>query len=174
MRLIVAAALFALASPTYAARPAELHASPEEQLDRVDAGLIATAKTSIDFASYVLTDRLVIDALNAAQARGVKVRIVLDPRERHDFVDLGDLSDNVKVKRGGPLMHLKAYEIDGAILRTGSANFSASGENAQDNDLVIIRDEDAAAKFEAHFETMWSVAQPMVEFGPAIEALEPR
>ena len=48
--------------------------------------------------------------------------------------------DTVRIKRGGPLMHLKAYEIDGALLRTGSANFSASGENAQDNDLIVIRD----------------------------------
>lgn len=103
--LILAAALFALAPPAYAAEPAELPASPEEQLDRVDAELIATAKTSIDFAGYVLTDRLVIDALNAAEARGAVVRIVLDPRERHDFVRLGDLSDNVRVKRGGPFMH---------------------------------------------------------------------
>jgi phosphatidylserine/phosphatidylglycerophosphate/cardiolipin synthase-like enzyme len=104
----------------------------------------------------------------------VKIRIVLDPRERHDFVDLGDLSDAVKVKRGGPLMHLKAYTIDAATLRTGSANFSDSGENAQDNDLVVIRDPDAAARFEAHFAKMWAAAQPMVEFAPAIEALEPK
>ena len=54
--------------------------------------------------------------------------VVLDPRERHDFVRLGDLSDNVRIKRGGPFMHLKAYEIDGKLLRTGSANFSTSGE----------------------------------------------
>ena len=44
----------------------------------------------------------------------------------------------------------KAYEIDGEVLRTGSANFSTSGENAQDNDLIVIRDPGAAAKFDAH------------------------
>ena len=70
-------------------------------------------------------------------------------------------------------MHLKAYSIDGAVLRTGSANFSASVENAQDNDLVVIRDAGAATKFDAHFERMWDAAQPMIEFGPAIKALEP-
>ncbi len=83
------------------------------------------------------------------------IRIVLDPRERHDFVKVGDLSDNVRIKRGGPFMHLKAYDIDGTLLRTGSANFSTSGENAQDNDLIVIRDPAAAAKFDAHFERMW-------------------
>ena len=115
-----------------------------------------------------------LDALNAAEQRGVAIRIVLDPRERHDFVKLGDLSDNVRIKRGGPFMHLKAYEIDGTFLRTGSANFSTSGENAQDNDLIVIRDPGASAKFEAHFERMWDAAQPMIEFEPAIRALEPK
>jgi phosphatidylserine/phosphatidylglycerophosphate/cardiolipin synthase-like enzyme len=150
----------------------EVHFSPEERLDAIDAGLIATAKGSIDFASYALTDPIVLDALNGVEHRGVVVRVVLDPRERHDFVKLGDLSDNVRIKRGGPFMHLKAYEIDGALLRTGSANFSTSGENAQDNDLIVIRDPDAAAKFEAHFVGMWDVAEPMDEFGRAINALE--
>jgi len=152
----------------------EVHFSPEERLDAIDAALIATAKNSIDLASYALTDPVGLDALNDAQRRGVVIRIVLDPRERHDLVKLGDLSDTVRIKRGGPFMHLKAYVIDGVALRTGAANFSTSGENSQDNDLIVIRDAGAAAKFDAHFERMWDAAQPMIEFEPAIRALEPR
>jgi phosphatidylserine/phosphatidylglycerophosphate/cardiolipin synthase-like enzyme len=152
----------------------EVHYSPEERLDGIDAELIGEAKSSIDFASYSLTDGAVLDALNAAEHRGVAIRVVLDPREHHDFVRLGDLSDNVRIKRSGPLMHLKAYAIDGELLRTGSANFSASGERQQDNDLIVMRDAGAAAKFDVHFERMWDAAQPMDEFEPAIKALEPK
>ena len=65
-----------------------------------------------------------IQALTEADHHGVAIRIVLDPRERHDFVALGDLADTVQIKRGGPFMHLKAYSIDGQVLRTGSANFN--------------------------------------------------
>jgi phosphatidylserine/phosphatidylglycerophosphate/cardiolipin synthase-like enzyme len=167
----VLASLFCALSLAFAQ---EVHFSPEERLDAIDVALVDGAKQSIDFASYSLTDGAVIDALSAAERRGVVIRIVLDPREHHDFTKLGDLADNVRIKRGGPFMHLKAYAIDGATLRTGSANFSASGERQQDNDLVVIRDPGAAAKFDAHFERMWRAAQPMIEFGPAIEALEPR
>ena len=148
--------------------------SPEERLDAIDVQLIGAAKQSIDFASYALTDPIIIDALTDADHRGVAVRIVLDPRERHDFVKLGDLSDNVRIKRGGPYMHLKAYSVDGEVLRTGSANFSTSGERAQDNDLIVIRNAGAAAKFDAHFERMWDAGQPMIEFEPAIRELEPK
>jgi len=58
--------------------------------------------------------------------------------------------------------------------RSGSATFSTSGKSAQDNDLIVIRGPGAASKFEAHFERMWDAAERMVEFGPAIEAMEPR
>src|ERR1700723_2393494 len=34
---------------------------------------------------------------------------------------------------GGELMHLKGYCVDHRLLRTGSANFSRSGETRQDN-----------------------------------------
>ena len=168
-----ALALFCVIFSGQFALAQEVHFSPEERLDAIDAALIATAKQSIDFASYSLTDGAVLDALNSAEQRGVIIRIVLDPREHHDFVRLGDLADNVRIKRSGALMHLKSYAIDGQLLRTGSANFSASGERQQDNDLIVIRDAGAAAKFDAHFERMWDVAQPMGEFEPAIKALEP-
>jgi hypothetical protein len=50
---------------------------------------------------------------------------------------------------------LKAYAVDGEILRAGSANFSAGGEPQQDNDLIVIRDACATAKFDVPFERMW-------------------
>jgi phosphatidylserine/phosphatidylglycerophosphate/cardiolipin synthase-like enzyme len=42
-------------------------------------------------------------------------------------------------------MHLKSDQIDGKLLRTGAANFSASGRKRQDNDLVVIESAGAAA-----------------------------
>ncbi len=175
-RLGQGVALLLSLTPSFAlcASAQEIHFSPEERLDAIDAAMIESAKFSIDFAAYSLNDGAVVDALNAADRRGVVIRIVLDPRERHDFVRLGDLSDNVRIKRSGPLMHLKAYAIDGEVLRTGSANFSASGERQQDNDLIVIRDPGAAAKFDAHFERMWDAALPMDEFPRAIEELTPK
>lgn len=170
----IAISVLAACRALSAAAAQEVHYSPEEDLAKIDAVLISQAKSSVDFASYALTDAVILQALNDADHRGVAIRIVLDPRERHDFIKLGDLADNVRIKRSGPLMHLKAYSIDGAILRTGSANFSAGGERRQDNDLIVIRDAGAAAKFDAHFEHMWDTARPMDEFEPAIKALEPK
>ena len=130
-----------LVGPAYAsapdAHPPEIHYSPEERLDRIDVALIAAARTRIHLASYALTDRLVIDALLDAKNGGVAVRIVLDPREPHDYVALSDLADAVKVKRGGALMHPKAYEIDGSTARSYAPDRRTSRRRARTRRTTI-------------------------------------
>ncbi|WGJ13761.1 hypothetical protein QEV83_13860 [Methylocapsa sp. D3K7] len=46
-------------------------------------------------------------------------------------------------------MHLKRYHIDGRLLRSGAANFSASGLKRQDNDLIVI--ESSGGSVQARF-----------------------
>jgi phosphatidylserine/phosphatidylglycerophosphate/cardiolipin synthase-like enzyme len=66
--------------PTMAAT--RLYYGPSEGFDQIDPGLIARARQNIDMAAYVLTQRPVIDALEAAVRRGVKLRLYLDPDQR--------------------------------------------------------------------------------------------
>jgi phosphatidylserine/phosphatidylglycerophosphate/cardiolipin synthase-like enzyme len=66
---------------------------------------------------------------------------------------------NIEVRRKGrsrDLMHLKSYQVDGRVLRSGSANFSVSGEIYQDNDLIVIDSPQVAARFREAFERLWS------------------
>ena len=82
---------------------------------------------------YTLTDWVIIAALKDARARGIAVRIALDPSARQAYDKLADMADVVRIKKRGPLMHLKAYAVDGVVLRTGSANLSPGGLKQQDN-----------------------------------------
>jgi phosphatidylserine/phosphatidylglycerophosphate/cardiolipin synthase-like enzyme len=137
----------------------EIHYAPEENLEAIDAELIGGAQRSLDVMAYVLTDRTVFGAFEDAARRGVKVRIWRDVRMAAELGDV-DLTDpasllEIRASHGAELMHLKGYCVDGAILRTGSANFSHSGERYQDNDLVILRGPNACAGFEAKFARAW-------------------
>lgn len=138
---------------------------PRPGFDEVDIDLISRARQHIDMAAYVLTDRKVIEALETAAKRGVKVRIYLDPEQPggRDAVKarlqplLRSGLGEIRIKAvGGDFMHLKAFEVDGRWLRTGSANFSFSGEHRQDNDILVIENRDVAGAFSRQFELLWT------------------
>ncbi len=137
---------------------------PGEGFSSVDARLIGEARRSIDMAAYVLTDRSLLTALGRAAMRGVKVRIYLDGEEMGRGASaIEEIADapNIEVRRKGrsrDLMHLKSYQVDGRLLRSGSANFSISGEIYQDNDLIVIESLQMAARFREAFERLWSRA----------------
>jgi phosphatidylserine/phosphatidylglycerophosphate/cardiolipin synthase-like enzyme len=98
----------------------------------------------IDTAAYVLTDSAIVEASREALARGVKVRVWRDAGEAARLSEsdveaqLRGPVQGLEIRSkapGGELMHLKGYCVDHRLLRTGSANFSRSGETRQDNDL---------------------------------------
>lgn len=159
--LLVAAPLASRSDPA-----PTIHYAPEENLEHIDVSLIDGARKSLDMAAYVLTDWPVMHALDRAARRGVEVRLYLDGSsllDREPTPPLRALLENpavaIRVKRSGaPLMHLKSYQIDGRLLRTGAANFSASGLKRQDNDLVVIESRAAVAAFLRRFEAIYAAA----------------
>ena len=140
---------------------------PRAGFDEVDRELIGRARQRIDMAAYVLTDRSVIDALEAAARRGVKVRLYLDPEQPggragtsgriQQLLRGGNVEARVK-GLGADYMHLKAFQVDGRYLRSGSANFSFSGEQRQDNDIIVIENRNVAGAFMMQFEQLWTRA----------------
>jgi phosphatidylserine/phosphatidylglycerophosphate/cardiolipin synthase-like enzyme len=135
---------------------------PRGGLLDVDTRLIGRARKTIDMAAYVLTDRTLVSALGSAAMRGVRVRVYLDGEEASgagSAVELIAATPNVELRRKGrgrDLMHLKSYQVDGRTLRTGSANFSTSGEEYQDNDVIVIDSPAAVERFEDAFERLWA------------------
>jgi phosphatidylserine/phosphatidylglycerophosphate/cardiolipin synthase-like enzyme len=174
IRRLIAAALTILSTVCARAAEVEVHYARVENLERIDIELIRSASKSIDVAIYTLTDWAIIGALEEARSRGVAVRIMLDPKVRQAYDKLVGMAEGVRVKRPGPLMHLKAYVVDGTVLRTGSANLSPSGLKQQDNDLLILRNTTLAARFEARFAEIYAAAKPMRLEEPAATVETPR
>lgn len=167
MKIAFSAFLFLLAAPASAAEPChvvEQGFAPRDNLETIDVRLIDGARRRIDFAAYVLTSTPVIDALTRAAQRGVVVRVYRDGREMRQPRLLAEAIDrlaaerNVEIRYKGspaPLMHLKAYSLDGRLLRTGAGNFTHGGLRHQDNDLVVLDCESAITTFQRAFEDMW-------------------
>ena len=171
--------LFALCPPLSAvgqtASPASTEQSharilyaPESNLERNELEMLRTAKVSVDVAMYSFTDRELAEELVALAHSGVKVRVYRDSREFYEENQRGSSTTTamllaggvaVRVKSSRDLMHLKSYVIDGALLRTGSANWSPTGLKRQDNDVHYEVDSILGAQFEAKFESMWNRGQ---------------
>jgi len=138
--------------------------APHVGIESVDARLIASAKTSIDMAAYVLTDAALVSELGRAAMRGVHVRVYLDGEQMaHSEGAVAQIAatPNVELRRkrhSRDPMHLKSFVVDHRILRSGSANFSVSGEEYQDNDLIVIESAPLAEGFTENFERLWARA----------------
>jgi phosphatidylserine/phosphatidylglycerophosphate/cardiolipin synthase-like enzyme len=148
----------------------EEHYSPDENLEQLDLARIDGAQHSIDIAMYAFTDKYLAEALARAAQRGVQVRIY---RDRSQFEDeqrknngpgrdsttgmlAGGPNIHIRVKGSRELMHLKAYLVDGKLLRDGSANWSPTGLKRQDNDARYTTDPNQVGAFGRQFEQLWS------------------
>jgi phosphatidylserine/phosphatidylglycerophosphate/cardiolipin synthase-like enzyme len=56
-------------------------------------------------------------------------------------------------------MHDKVFIVDKSVVVTGSYNFSASAENNNDENVIIIHDPAIAAAYYSEWERVWAIAQ---------------
>ncbi len=149
----------------------ENHFSPAENLEQLDSGTLAGAKRTVDIAMYAFTDQFLAERLQQLARSGVRVRLYRDRSQYEDEqrhaaehngvsptdVLRGERNVEVRIKadRGRNIMHLKAYLVDGSLLRDGSANWSPSGLKSQDNNAHLTNDPAQVRAFQQDFETMW-------------------
>lgn len=128
----------------------------------VDA--LGRAKKTIDIAIFSLYSQRVVDALITAKARGVSVRVAADvsqSRRSQPMLALSKSGADVRLSSGpggGGVLHHKYVILDGALLMTGSYNFSANAELYNfENDLFSTVPGEIAA-YGAEFAAVWEQA----------------
>ncbi len=162
-------ALSGVASPIPPASPDRLVqvlvTRPGDGIRAAALAAIAAAHHSIDLEMYVLSDRLVIDALVAATKRGVELRVLLDPTQSQNAVTLAQLNAagaNVRfyLQAGDELLHAKAAIIDGSVILFGSCNWSRSGFTRNHELDLLIQDSRLAAIFSQRVAQDWASSSP--------------
>ncbi len=125
--------------------------------------VIAGAQHSLDVAMYTLTDSAVVAAMEAALARGVAVRVLLDPSERPSDLSAASLRAHgvaVRLYAGsGEKLHAKAATADGRSVILGSANWTVSGfEHNHELDVSLPDSAAVAAAVEDQFARDWAAS----------------
>jgi phosphatidylserine/phosphatidylglycerophosphate/cardiolipin synthase-like enzyme len=129
------------------------------------------AMQTIDMQAYSFTSTDIVQALVNAQARGVKVRAVLDRKENATGQYSGAtylLNHQVPTWTDGkhPIAHNKVMIIDGATIVTGSFNFTQQAENLNaENMLIITGKPKLAAAYETNFEEHLHHSDPYTGVG---------
>lgn len=164
----------------------QLFFSPQDHVDDQLISLIENEKDEIRVAVYCLTHRGIIKALMGARKRGVHVELIVDPftikaraplkRMAQSGIDIyvwnpepakplrtsmvkekekeKDKDKQEKVRR--PLMHNKFCVFGKALVWTGSFNFTSEASQANQENVVVLRDADAGQRYVAEFERVKS------------------
>jgi cardiolipin synthase len=153
------------AVPAARADPAVLVAAtlPDAGVLPMVLGVIAAARRSLDVAMYTLTDADAVAGIEAALARGVAVRVLLDPSERPSDPSAASLRAHgvaVRLYRSsGEKLHAKAAVADGSTVVLGSANWTFSGfQHNHELDVAIPASPSVAASFEEQYQVDWTAS----------------
>ena len=136
-------------------QPMEIHFGPEDEPRKRLLELIEGADESLQIAMNILTDDPLANAIRRARERGVTVDALWDFQawdmcqfsEAEEFV--GDGLGTWDALPG--LLHHKFAVIDGDTVVTGSANWSASGMERNDETVLVIHSDRIAEQYASEF-----------------------
>lgn len=149
---------------TYNGVPLEIYFSPTDNaMDEVIAEVNA-ATESIQFSIFFFTDDALRDAIIGRMQAGVTVSGVWDnlgaANQYSDDETLCAAGANIKIEDFGGKMHNKfmVIDADGAnpVVVTGSMNWSSSGDEANDENTLIIHDGPTAQAYLAAFQALYA------------------
>lgn len=153
-----------LARVTIADASVEVLFSPDDGAAERILGLLDDAETTLEFAAFSMTSDSIADRMLAAAMRGVRVRGVMETTQAgsagSEYENLSAGGLDVRLD-GNPFnMHHKFMIIDRAIVVTGSYNFTASAEEQNDENLLVIHDREIARIFGEEFTRIFALAGP--------------
>jgi phosphatidylserine/phosphatidylglycerophosphate/cardiolipin synthase-like enzyme len=126
-------------------------------------GMLNQAKYTIDVAMYNTNYNAFVNALKAAKARGVRVRMIADADQgNYGLSPLPNFPVFFGSKNQDGIMHNKFVIVDAnsantadAWISSGSTNWTTNQVLTDPNNLILIQDQAMAKAFTTEFEEMW-------------------
>lgn len=137
----------------------------DDRFRSVLLGHLREAATTVYVEMNILSDNEVIKALSAARARGVDVRVLLDPTGQGNRDSAEQLLDHqVQVRwfyTDKGRLHAKAAVVDGVHTFIGSANWTHQGLSVNHEAGVHLHVQDIAIQFGTMFGKDWDDGIPV-------------
>ncbi len=139
------------------------------------AAAIDASNSSVDLANFSFTSGEIIDALQRAQQRGLKIRLIFDAQQFKFLSVMGEMATlgfDVRISDGRAprgVMHNKFGVFDGRLVETGSFNWTMNGELNNYENAAFLDAPDDVEDYAAYFERIWGRARvpQAADFPPA-------
>ena len=121
--------------------------------------LIGEAQHSLDICIFTITDNRIVEKLEQAHRKGIKIRIISDDLKSDD---LGSDMDRLE-RLGIPCrydhtdahMHHKFAIADADLLLTGSYNWTRSASRENNENILVTNNRKLILSFQQEFERLW-------------------
>jgi len=130
---------------------------PEDNCESHIVDLISSAKSSVYFMDFSFTSREIADAI--MMKKDLDTRGIVDSSQSSSkYSQLKRLQEagvNVEKDKNKYKMHHKVFIIDNETVATGSFNPTSSGDEKNDENLLIVHDKNITANFLNEFDSLW-------------------
>ena len=120
---------------------------------------VDAARKEVNVAMFAFTSRPIMDALNRAALRGVKVKLLLYFKSSFPFKDEARKNKiSVHYEEGravNGIMHHKFAVLDSALLINGSFNWSATAEDINTENTIFTMAPEYVAPYKAEFDKLY-------------------
>ncbi len=134
--------------------------SPYDKTSQYIIPLLNSAQNYIYIPTFLITHTDISNALIKAKQRGVNVKVIIDANNtstrntKHALLRQNGVF--LKTENYAGKMHSKSIIIDDKYIIAGSMNFSNSGENKNDENLLIIENSKLAKFYKEFFLDLWA------------------
>lgn len=139
----------------------EIYFSPQDKPSTRIIQLIKGAKKYIYIPTFLITHNEISEELINAHNRGVDVRVIIDANSvtsrNTKHAKLRQAGIMLKTENYAGKLHSKMIIIDDLYLITGSMNFTNSGDNKNDENVLIIKDKTIAKLHRDFFLYLWTI-----------------
>jgi phosphatidylserine/phosphatidylglycerophosphate/cardiolipin synthase-like enzyme len=125
-------------------------------------GLVADSRESLYVEIFEFNYEPLKEALVEAEARGVDVKVILEPsvyQNKGTYNYLQEAEVEVKWLRSFNIVHSKFMIVDGQIVLVGSINWSKTAMEKNREAGVVIQSGAVAASFRDVFDYDWQLAK---------------
>lgn len=122
---------------------------------------LTRATRSLDICVFTITCDEISNAVMDMHKRGVRVRVITDDDQAEtqgsDIQSFRQCGIPVKVDHLKTHMHHKFAILDGAVLMTGSFNWTRQAVLGNQENVVILDNPFLVQQFQAQFEKLWAM-----------------